>query len=121
MEINTIDNSTASHSAKPSASTDPMKRTTLVTLAEVAAILTDAIGRPVEYIAMNRADYAQELTEAGIPDDVAAHITEVIVDALDGRNAWTTNDVELVLGRPARDFTEFARDAAVAGAWDLPA
>jgi len=91
----------------------------LVTLEEVATMLTDAIGRHVEYVSMSRAAYAGELTVAGIPHDVADHITEVIVDALDGRNAWTTNDVERVLGRPARDFSEFARDAAAAGAWDL--
>lgn len=92
----------------------------VVTLAEVATMLTDAIGRPVEYVRMSRAAYSGQLTAAGIPDGVADHITEVIVDALDGRNASTTNDVELVLGRPARDFAEFARDAAAAGAWDLP-
>lgn len=92
----------------------------VVTLDEVAATLTDAIGRSVTHVQLSRAEYATALTEAGIAEDVAAHITEVIVDALDGRNAWTTDDVELVLGRPARDFTEFARDAATAGAWDLP-
>ncbi len=84
-----------------------------------STILGDAIGRTVQHVPMSRTDYTNELTGAGIPSDAAAHITEVIVDALDGRNAWTTNDVELVLGRPARNFTEFARDAAAAGAWAL--
>jgi uncharacterized protein YbjT (DUF2867 family) len=93
----------------------------VMTLDEVAATLTGAVGRNVQYVSMSRADYTNELVQAGIPDESAAHITEVIVDALDGRNAWTTNDVELVLGRPARDFTEFARDAAAAGAWALSA
>lgn len=93
----------------------------IVTLDEVAETLTDAIGRPVQYLSMSQPDYTAELTQAGVPDDAAAHITEVIVDALDGRNAWTTTGVEQVLGRPARDFTEFARDAAAAGAWDLRA
>lgn len=91
----------------------------VITLAEVAATLTGAIGRHVQYVSMSRGDYTNELVQAGIPGESAAHITEVIVDALDGRNAWTTNDVELVLGRPARDFGEFAHDAAAASAWAL--
>jgi hypothetical protein len=84
-------------------------------------ILTSAIGRPVHYVSMSHGDYTAELTQAGIPDDAAAHITDVIIEALDGRNAWTTNDVELVLDRPARTFADYARDAAAAGAWALPA
>ena len=92
----------------------------VVSLDDVASTLTDAIGRSVTHVQLNRAEYAAELAAAGIADEVAAHITDVIVDALDGRNAWTTDDIELVLGRPARDFTEFARDAVTAGAWDLP-
>jgi hypothetical protein len=70
---------------------------------------------------MSHAAYTAELTQAGIPDDSAAHITDVIIEALDGRNAWMTNDVELVLGRPARTINDYARNAAAAGAWALPA
>ena len=90
-----------------------------ITLDEVATTLGDAIGRPVQYLPISRTEYTDELTQAGIPEASAAHITEVIVDALDGRNAWTTNDVELVLGRRPRDFGVFARDAAASGAWAL--
>ena len=44
---------------------------------------------------------------------------EAFTEALDGRNARVTNGVEQVLGRPARDFADFARHAAATGAWDL--
>jgi hypothetical protein len=36
---------------------------------------------------------------------------------LDGRNAYLTNGVHRALGRQPRDFAEFARRAAAAGAW----
>jgi hypothetical protein len=36
---------------------------------------------------------------------------------MDGRNASTTDTVERVLGRPARTFADYAREAAAAGAW----
>jgi hypothetical protein len=35
----------------------------------------------------------------------------------DGHNASVTDGVERVLGRKPRDFRDYARDAAAAGAW----
>ncbi|MGH9112176.1 MAG: NmrA family transcriptional regulator, partial [Acidimicrobiales bacterium] len=37
---------------------------------------------------------------------------------LDGRNAQLADGVQRALGRPPRDFADFARDAAAAGAWN---
>jgi hypothetical protein len=36
---------------------------------------------------------------------------------LDGRNASIADGVQRALGRPARDFRDFALGAAAAGAW----
>jgi hypothetical protein len=36
---------------------------------------------------------------------------------LDGRNEQVTDGVQQALGRSARDFRDYARDAAAAGAW----
>lgn len=54
--------------------------------------------------------------DQGFPGEVADHIAEVIALARDGRNAVVTDDVERVLGRPARDFADHAHRAAAAGA-----
>ena len=48
-------------------------------------------------------------------------LTELFTRVLDGRNAHLTDDVERVLGRPPRDFAEYARSAAATGVWDVPA
>ncbi|HEY8480667.1 MAG TPA: NmrA family transcriptional regulator, partial [Spirillospora sp.] len=37
---------------------------------------------------------------------------------LDGRNAYVCDGVRQALGRPARDFTDYARDAAATGVWN---
>ncbi len=37
---------------------------------------------------------------------------------LDGRNASLGDGVERVLGRPARDFVDYARDTAATGVWN---
>ena len=39
---------------------------------------------------------------------------------LDGRNAHLTDGVQRALGRPPRDFSDYAREAAAAGAWVGP-
>lgn len=92
----------------------------LLKLTEVAEILTEAIGREVAFVSMPKDAYVAEISKIGFPPDVATHIADVIELALDGRNAIVTNDIEDVLGRPARSFAEYARDAATAGAWQLP-
>lgn len=92
----------------------------LLTLTEVAETLGRAIGRPVTFVPMTTEVYAAQISEQGFPGEVASHIADVIALALDGRNALVTHDVEQVLGRPARDFEDYARDAAASGAWALP-
>jgi hypothetical protein len=45
-------------------------------------------------------------------------LTEVFAQVLDGRNTWMGDGVQRALGRPPRDFADFARDAAATGVWD---
>ncbi len=92
----------------------------LLTLTDVATTLSAAIGREVTFMPMTKEAYAADISQQGFPGEVAQHIADVIALALDGRNAVVTEDVEKVLGRPARDFADYAHAAAAAGAWDLP-
>ena len=36
---------------------------------------------------------------------------------LDGRNAHLTDGVQRALGRPPKDFADYARDVAATGVW----
>ncbi|MEO1086473.1 MAG: NmrA family transcriptional regulator, partial [Acidobacteriota bacterium] len=40
---------------------------------------------------------------------------------LDGRNAYVADGVERALGRPAKDFADYARDVVAAGLWKTAA
>ena len=40
---------------------------------------------------------------------------------LDGRNAYLTDDVERVLGRPPVDFRDYVEAAAATGVWNAEA
>ena len=57
------------------------------------------------------------MAQAGAPGDLAALLSELFAEVLDGRNAWLGDGVRRALGREPRDFADFARDAAAAGAW----
>lgn len=89
----------------------------LLTLADAAAELSAAIGREVRYQPITADAYARELTALGLPADDAAAIAALIAEVLDGRNAYLTDGVQRALGRPPRDFRDYARNAAASGIW----
>ena len=89
-----------------------------LTHAEVAAEISDATGREVEYIPISIEQFAAEAAEQGLPAEVIELLTYVMGEVLDGRNAATTDGVGRALGRDARDFADFARGVAAGGVWN---
>src|SRR5262249_1867570 len=61
---------------------------------------------------------ARARAEEGAPAEVIELLTYLFTTVLDGRNAHLSDGIQQVLGRPARDFADFARDAAAAGVWN---
>ncbi|MYV79338.1 NAD(P)H-binding protein [Streptomyces sp. SID1046] len=84
---------------------------------DVAAELSKVTGREITYAPIPMEDYRAVLRENGLPEDFAELFTLI----LDGRNAHLVDGVEEVLGRRPRDFSDFAREAAATGVWDLRA
>jgi uncharacterized protein YbjT (DUF2867 family) len=89
-----------------------------LTHAEVAAEISDALGREIEYVPLSIEKWAAEAAEFGVPAEVIDLLTYVMGEVLDGRNADTTDGVRQALGREARDFSDFARIVAASGVWD---
>jgi len=88
----------------------------LLTFADMAAILSDSIGRKVQHVPISFEDFHKGLEEnAG--SFIADVFTGIARETLDGRNQSLCDGVERAIGRAPRDFAEFARDAARAGAW----
>jgi len=92
----------------------------LMTFADMAAELSGAIGRPIRHIPISFEDFHANIAEAG-GDFVADVFTAIARETLDGRNAHLTDGVQRALGRPPRDFSEFARAAAQTGTWPVAA
>jgi uncharacterized protein YbjT (DUF2867 family) len=87
-----------------------------LTFAEVAAELSRASGREIRYTAIGHEEYEGILRDAGLPVELG----DMFRGILDGRNAAPADGVRQALGRPARDFTEYARTAAATGVWSVP-
>jgi uncharacterized protein YbjT (DUF2867 family) len=90
----------------------------LLTFADAATELGRAIGRPVRYIAITPEEYAAAAVDQGVPAEEAGPLAELFSRVLDGRNARLEDGVRRALGRPARDFADYAAAAAATGVWD---
>jgi uncharacterized protein YbjT (DUF2867 family) len=87
----------------------------LLTFADVAAELAKATGRPIGFVPLQPDEFAAVLREHGLPEDLG-DLFHLITD---GRNAHLTDGVQRALGRPPRDFTDYARATAATGVWDV--
>jgi uncharacterized protein YbjT (DUF2867 family) len=89
----------------------------LLTFAEAIAEIADATGRPIAFVPVTIDEYTSALSEHEFPEEYVSLLAYLFTEVLDGRNAHVTDGVERALGRPPRDFRDFARRAAAAGAW----
>ncbi len=88
----------------------------LLTFAEAVAEIGRASGQSMRYVPISSEEYARVLAEH-VPADYVDFLIDLFRHVLDGHNAHVTDGVQRALGREPRDFSEFARAAAAAGAW----
>jgi uncharacterized protein YbjT (DUF2867 family) len=81
---------------------------------DVAAVLTKLLGRAVTYRELTFQENRDAMIRAGVPEAVAQQNAQAFSLTADGDAAWVTDDVAVVLGRPARSFEQFAADHAAA-------
>ncbi|WP_410643670.1 NAD(P)H-binding protein [Amycolatopsis sp. lyj-346] len=89
----------------------------LLSFADAAAAVATASGRDVRYVPVSAGEFAAAAVSQGVPEAEVGALSELFARVLDGRNSSVTSGVERVLGRPATDFADFARDAAATGIW----
>lgn len=90
----------------------------LMTIADIASDLSDAIGREIQYVDVPHDDFVTEVASSGAPKDVVWMLDYLFSTVLDGRNAHLADGVQRALGRAPKDFSDYARAAAERGVWE---
>ncbi|WP_100343443.1 NAD(P)H-binding protein [Compostimonas suwonensis] len=89
----------------------------LLSFAEAVAAIAAVSGRELRFESVDLAAYRVELEREQVPAEVVELLGYLFSEVLDGRNESLGDGVQRALGRPPRDFAEFARAAAASGAW----
>ena len=103
------------HNGKTYEVTGPRK----ITFAEAIAEISKATGRSISYHPITLKEYTESMKMAGLPADYIWLFEYLFREVLGNpNNQVISNDVERVLGREAKDFSEFAAETAKTGVWD---
>ena len=89
----------------------------LLTFAQIAEELSKATGRHIGFTRVPHDAFVAGVAESGAPKEVVWMLDYLFTTVLDGRNAHLTDGVERALGRPAKDFADYARETAASGVW----
>jgi len=103
------------HNGKTYEVTGPRK----ITFAEAIAEISKATGRSISYHPITLKEYTESMKMAGLPADYIWLFEYLFREVLGNpKNQVVSNDVERVLGRKAKDFSQFAAETAETGVWD---
>jgi uncharacterized protein YbjT (DUF2867 family) len=89
----------------------------LLTFAEAVAEISEASGREVQYVPISQEEFLAGARDQGVPPEFVELLDYLFANVLDGRNAHLADGVQRALGRPPKDFRDYARDAAATGVW----
>ncbi len=89
-----------------------------LTFKQVTEEISDFTGRDIAFTAITMDEYEKMLREYEVPEDIIWLINYLFTEVLVETNSIITNDIQKVLGRKAKDFTEYARETASTGIWN---
>ena len=89
-----------------------------LTFAQAVAEIAATSGRGIPFVEVPIEAYAAAARDEGVPSDVVDLLVYLFGEVLDGRNVPVADGVQRALGRPPRDFADFAREAAATGIWN---
>ncbi|GAB2549219.1 Rossmann-fold NAD(P)-binding domain-containing protein [Nocardia heshunensis] len=87
-----------------------------LTVAEAAALIGEATGRPFVHQDLDRETWIAGILATGVPAAYASVLRQLTATIASGNGAYADDTVEKIIGRPARTFRDFAR--ANAAAWN---
>jgi uncharacterized protein YbjT (DUF2867 family) len=90
----------------------------LLTFGAAIGEIARAANRPIRFTTVPLEEFTAGLTAAGLSRDEVSLVSYLFTTVLDGRNSSLGNGVERALGRPPRDFADYARETAKTGIWN---
>jgi uncharacterized protein YbjT (DUF2867 family) len=86
----------------------------LISNYDVAAVLSQLLGRTITYRELSFDEDKNTMIRAGVPELIAQMNAQAFFLTAGGDAEWVSEDVESLLGRPARSFEQFATDHVTA-------
>lgn len=84
----------------------------LISYTDIAAALSELLGRPITYHERTFEQDKEAMIRAGVPAPTAEMNAQAFSLIAEGDAAWLSRDVPALLHRPARPFEQFAADYA---------
>lgn len=89
----------------------------LMTFADIASELSKATKREISYVQIPQEAFVAGVRNSGAPQEVAWLLDYLFSTVLDGRNAYITDGIQRALGRPPKDFVDYAQEVAATDVW----
>ncbi len=86
----------------------------VLTVAEAAEIISQASGRLVSHVDINREAWVEGMLALGVPAEYGQMLRFLTETVASGAGSTPNTDVERVTGNPPRSFADFARRSAAA-------
>jgi len=93
---------------------------TLLSFEKAISLIATAIKREIQYSEISMHDYTDMLRSYELSEEFISLISYLFTQVLDGRNEFTTNDVETVLNRKPTSFQEYINKTIKTGIWNQP-
>lgn len=88
------------------------------TFKEVIEEISDATGRNIAFTSIALSAYTKVMEQEGVPADFIWLVEYLFSEVLGNpNNSEITNDIEKVLGRKPKDFSEYVKETAETGVW----
>ncbi|WP_085497724.1 NmrA family NAD(P)-binding protein [Arenibacter troitsensis] len=89
-----------------------------LTFKEVIQEISEATGRDIAFTPIALSAYTQVMKQQGVPSDFIWLIEYLFTEVLGNPdNAEITHDIEKVLGRKPKDFSEYVKETVAKGVW----
>lgn len=80
--------------------------------------ISESAGRNINFDSITMVEYKRLLSDNNVPENYIWLIDYIFTEVLVEQNSVISHDIERVLGRKAKDFSEYTKETAATGIWD---